>query len=244
MPDYYLLQNATLRQSQRQSQRYDLLRRRIRKALTEKYNSVIKKLFGNHRHAPAPECVEPSKEDPVGIEHPSAEWKSADRPRELSSCIASLEDRHVDSQKTRITYAGDRVSLVETSTSAYPTRHASDGSIYAGKQSSYGDSNLGGLCILCVGGRAALYPAYRRLVETSGGNFLIYRGDPREKISYLLTLLIRADAVICPIDCINHGVYFAVKRYCKRFGKPCALLKRSCLPTFRNGVAVLAAAAV
>ncbi|MGH8762551.1 MAG: DUF2325 domain-containing protein [Nitrosospira sp.] len=240
MPDYYLLQNATLRRSQRQPQR-DSLRRRIRSALKEKYNFVIKQLFGNHQHAPPPECEEPSKKAPVDIGYPGTEWKSAVRPQESSNGIASLENRHVDSQKTRITCADGRVSLVKTSTSAYPTWRASDGSISAGKQSSCGNPNLGGLCILCVGGRAALYPAYRRLVETSGGNFLIYRGDPREKISYLLTLLSRADAVICPIDCVNHGVYFAVKRHCKRFGKPCALLKRSCLPTFRKGVAVLAA---
>ncbi|SFW30452.1 DUF2325 domain-containing protein [Nitrosovibrio sp. Nv17] len=103
--------------------------------------------------------------------------------------------------------------------------------------------DLGGLCILCVGGRATLYPAYRRLIEASGGHFLIYRGDPQEKISYLPTLLTRADAIICPVDCVNHTVYFAIRRYCTRFGKPCAMLERSGLPTFRRGVEMLAAAA-
>ncbi|WP_198140853.1 DUF2325 domain-containing protein [Nitrosospira sp. NpAV] len=130
--------------------------------------------------------------------------------------------------------------LIKVKTPAVPPQHASNDE----KEPGCGRSSLAGLCILCVGGRAALYPAYRHLVETSGGRFLIYRGDLQEKISYLPTLLTRADAVICPVDCVNHAIYFAVKRYCMRFGKPCAMLERSGLPTFRKGVEVLAAAAL
>jgi hypothetical protein len=47
--------------------------------------------------------------------------------------------------------------------------------------------------------------------------------------------------IVCPIDCVNHHAFFAVKRYCKHSGKPCVLLERSGLPTFCKGIAALAA---
>jgi hypothetical protein len=103
--------------------------------------------------------------------------------------------------------------------------------------------DLAGSCVLCVDGRAALYPAYRRIVETWGGNLLIYRSSPPSGVNHLPALLSHADMVVCPVDCINHNTYFTVKRYCKRSGKPCVLLDRSGLPTFRKGVETLSALA-
>lgn len=101
--------------------------------------------------------------------------------------------------------------------------------------------DFAGRCILCVGGRAALYPEYRRLVETSGGKLLIYRNAPQGSEVHLPALLSCVDMVLCPVDCVNHQAFFAVKRYCKHTGKPCVLLDRSELPTFRKGIAALAA---
>ena len=103
--------------------------------------------------------------------------------------------------------------------------------------------DLAGSCVLCVGGRAGLYPAYRRMVEISGGNLLIYRSGLPNGADQLPALLAHADMVVCPVDCINHYTYFAVKRYCKHSGKPCVLLDRSGLPTFRKGVETLSALA-
>jgi catecholate siderophore receptor len=103
--------------------------------------------------------------------------------------------------------------------------------------------DLEGRCVLCVGGLAALYPEYRHVVETAGGKLLIYRGDQQHDSNCLPALLACADALLCPVDCVNHAAYFAAKYYCKHSGKPCALLKRSDLPTFRKGVEVLAASA-
>lgn len=94
-----------------------------------------------------------------------------------------------------------------------------------------------------MGGLAALYTEYRRVVETAGGKLLIYRGDQQHDSNCLLALLTCADGLLCPIDCVNHVAYFAAIQYCKHSGKPCALLKRSDLPTFRKGVEVLAASA-
>ena len=93
--------------------------------------------------------------------------------------------------------------------------------------------------VLCIGGRGRLYPKYRCLVESLGGNLLIYRGNQKGDTDHLPTLLTCADMVICPVDCVNHETYFAVKYFCKKSGKPCALLDRSDLPTFRKGIETL-----
>lgn len=99
---------------------------------------------------------------------------------------------------------------------------------------------LRGRSVLCVGGRAALYPEYRRAVETSGGKFLLYRGDLYDDAGHLSAMLARADVVVSPVDCVNHEAYFTAKNYCKYSGRPYALLERSDLLTFRKGLKILA----
>tara|TARA_Y100001936_G_scaffold254024_1_gene323633 strand:+ start:271 stop:825 length:555 start_codon:yes stop_codon:yes gene_type:complete len=97
-------------------------------------------------------------------------------------------------------------------------------------------------CILCIGGRGKLYPEYRCLIESLGGNLLIYRGNQKGDTDRLPNLLTCADMVICPIDCVNHETYFAVKHFCKKSGKPCALLDHCDLITFGKGIETLASA--
>ena len=94
--------------------------------------------------------------------------------------------------------------------------------------------------VLCVGGRGKLYPEYRCLIESLGGNLLIYRGNQKGDTDRLPDLLTYADMVICPVDCVNHETYFAVKHFCRKSGKPCALLDRCDLTTFGKGVEILA----
>lgn len=93
--------------------------------------------------------------------------------------------------------------------------------------------------VLCIGGRRRLYPEYRSLIESLGGNLLIYRGNQKGDSDRLPALLTCADMVICPVDCVKHETYFDVKHYCKKSGKPCALLDRSDLPTFYKGIKIL-----
>jgi hypothetical protein len=71
---------------------------------------------------------------------------------------------------------------------------------------------------------------------------LIYRGNQKGDTDRLPALLACADMVICPVDCVNHETYFAVKSYCKKSNKLCALLDRSDLPTFSKGVDTLVGA--
>ena len=105
----------------------------------------------------------------------------------------------------------------------------------------YSHTNVfAGQFILFVGGRAALYPEYRRLIALLGGSLLIYRGGLDNNINRLYTMLENADMIICPVDCVNHNDFYAVKFYCKFSGKPYTLLDRSNLVSFNKGVHTLA----
>lgn len=97
---------------------------------------------------------------------------------------------------------------------------------------------LTGKIVLCVGGRAALYAEYQKLVEIAGGHFICYRGiDP--KSDQLNKLLEQANMVICPVDCISHEDFFHVKNYCALTGKICTFLARSTLLNFQQGLKIL-----
>lgn len=81
--------------------------------------------------------------------------------------------------------------------------------------------------VLCVGGKRNLIAHYRDAVEGARGQFLYHDGGVEDGLSRLPALLGSADAVVCLSGDCSHGAVHAVKRYCKRFGKPCALLANS-----------------
>lgn len=99
---------------------------------------------------------------------------------------------------------------------------------------------LAGRSVLCVGGRAKLYPEYNQLIENSGGSLLTFHGNPNDQLSNLPLLLEQTDMVICPIDCVNHEAFLIVKYYCQCSDKPCVLLDRSEINTFCRGISALA----
>lgn len=78
--------------------------------------------------------------------------------------------------------------------------------------------------VLCVGGRPASVPAYRELVEQTGGRFLHHDGGDEDSPQRLDATLAAADLVICQTGCVSHGAYWRVKAHCKRTGKPCLFI--------------------
>lgn len=99
--------------------------------------------------------------------------------------------------------------------------------------------DFSGRCVLCVGGRTGLADHYRQMVERSNGRFMHHDGGLEDNPKRLQALLAAADAVICPADHVSHGAYYAVKRMCKQYGKPCVLLRSSGLSSFAHGLAKL-----
>jgi len=84
---------------------------------------------------------------------------------------------------------------------------------------------LGERAVLCVGGRTASVPAYRALIEGTGGRFLHHDGGAEESAARLEATLAAADLVICQTGCISHDAYWRVKDHCKRTGKRCVFVE-------------------
>jgi hypothetical protein len=159
-----------------------------------------------------------------------------------------LLERKLAEAHISVSHETDWVPLVKTdfASGIRPTARTAVGRATCNENGATLDSNfdLAAQKVLCVGGKAALYPEYRRVVEASGASLFFYRSDTRPtslaSCHALPKLLSQVDMVVCPIDCVNHEAYFTAKRYCKYYGKPYVLLDRSDIPTFRKGVATLA----
>ena len=156
-----------------------------------------------------------------------------------------LLERRLAAVGISVPYETDWVPLVKTAvpSGTRPTARAAMGRASCNEKRAIlkGNCELGARKVLCVGGRAALYPEYRRLVEASGATLFFYRSDPRPASGAGLSgLLAQADMVVCPVDCVNHEAYFTAKRYCKYSGTPYVVLDRSDISTFHKGVAKLA----
>ena len=82
-------------------------------------------------------------------------------------------------------------------------------------------ATLGDRAVLCVGGRSASVPAYRQVIERTGGRFLHHDGGEEDKVAQLDATLAAADLVICQTGCVSHDAYWRVKDHCKRTGKRC-----------------------
>lgn len=215
----------------RHLQQHTPLPDRLQKLLESKFSGILKHLFGTN------EIPLLWRELPLRKTHLV---ETGLRIKQI------LSESAFTSSEIRIPPGKDWVPLIKAATpaAASPPAHRPDRDACTEKLSSRADgSDLAGRCVLCVGGRAALYPEYRHVVETAGGSLLICRGDQQEDADRLPMLLARADALVCPVDCVDHNAYFAAKRYCRYSGKPCAVLARSDLPTFRKGVKALAASA-
>lgn len=81
--------------------------------------------------------------------------------------------------------------------------------------------------VLCVGGRTASIPVYRKVIEDRGASFTHHDGGEEDKTARLISQLQAADVVICQVGCISHDAYWRVKEHCKRTDKPCLFIEMS-----------------
>lgn len=94
--------------------------------------------------------------------------------------------------------------------------------------------------VLCVGGRPASVPVYRKLIERTGGKFLHHDGGEEHSSAQLESSLAAADLVICQTGCISHDAYWRVKSYCKRTGKQCMYVDKPSATSFAQTLVKLA----
>jgi len=96
--------------------------------------------------------------------------------------------------------------------------------------------NLCGKTVLYVGGLHKLVPHYRQLVEQHGGRFIHHDGGKEASRNLLPKMLLTADAVFCPVDCVSHDACNCVKKMCKRHQKPFILMRSSGLSSLAKGL--------
>jgi len=86
--------------------------------------------------------------------------------------------------------------------------------------------------ILYVGGRPGAVEQIRSTVEAAGGVLLRHDGGQHENPALLPGLIGGVDRVAFPVDCVSHDAALAVKRLCRRFGKPWIALRSAGLGSF------------
>lgn len=91
-------------------------------------------------------------------------------------------------------------------------------------------------CLLYVGGRAQLCRYYRMLAERNGWSFVHHDGGLEVGLGRLAAVLPRADAVICPVDCVSHGAMKRVRHFCKRAPTRLLLLRSASLSAFAEAL--------
>lgn len=99
--------------------------------------------------------------------------------------------------------------------------------------------HLRGKCVLYVGGRSGLKSQYRLLGERFGCEVLHHDGGLEQSSQHLQQLLSRADAVVCPVDCVSHEACALVKRMCKGSMKPVMFARSSGLSSLASSLAAL-----
>jgi len=102
-------------------------------------------------------------------------------------------------------------------------------------------SNLKGLNILYVGGRASQCSFFKALVEQHNGSFLYHDGGKEDSKARLANILAQADAVLCPTDCVSHDAYYRIKKHCENQAKQMIMIPHASLSSFAKGLGEIAA---
>lgn len=101
--------------------------------------------------------------------------------------------------------------------------------------------DLRGRRILCIGGRGTLADHYRDLVARCNGELVRHDGGLEDSHHRLEAMMAAADAIVCPADFVSHNAYQRAKRFCKRYAKPCILMRSSGIASFARALEQLAA---
>lgn len=96
--------------------------------------------------------------------------------------------------------------------------------------------DLCGKTVLYVGGLHKMIPHYKNLVEKNGGLFLHHDGGKEESKSRLPKMLVQADAVMCPVDCVSHDACLTVKKICKQYETPYVMMRSSGISSLIAGL--------
>ena len=96
-----------------------------------------------------------------------------------------------------------------------------------------------GLCgkaILYLGGRKGSIAQMRKVADEMNIDLLHHDGGLEQSEQLIGDLVSKCDAVVCPINCINHQACVKAKRMCKRLNKPFLPIRSSGRSTFSRAL--------
>lgn len=154
------------------------------------------------------------QEDLAALEAAVPSLRSRDElTRQVARQVERIQDLERALLRTRHELERERLRAAEVPAAEPPAGLAS-----SAQQGPVAPVVLVDRAVLCVGGRTASLPSYRRLVEDAGGRFMHHDGGEEDKLTRLDSTLDAADLVICQTGCISHNAYWRVKDHCKRTG--------------------------
>lgn len=86
--------------------------------------------------------------------------------------------------------------------------------------------------VLLVGGRPAMVPHCKEIVQNMNGKFNYHDGGREQSALTLRSLALKADIIICALDCVSHDATRCVKKICGGADQKIIMLKKSGLSTF------------
>ncbi|HOO71522.1 MAG TPA: DUF2325 domain-containing protein [Spirochaetota bacterium] len=89
-----------------------------------------------------------------------------------------------------------------------------------------------GKSVLYVGGKTAVIPHCRAIVEKNGGSFIHHDGGIEDNLPGLHNIIGKADAIFCPLDCVSHNASLKLKKLCRQHNKEFVMLRSSGLSSF------------
>lgn len=96
-----------------------------------------------------------------------------------------------------------------------------------------------GLCgkaVLYLGGRKGSIAQIRKVADEMKVDLLLHDGGLEQSEQLIGDLVNKCDAVVCPVNCINHQACAKAKRLCKRMNKPFLPIRSSGRSTFSRAL--------
>ena len=87
--------------------------------------------------------------------------------------------------------------------------------------------NLENKTVLLVGGRKKIKEYCREIVKAGNGTFIHHDGGLEDSKKKLSSTALKADIVICALDCISHSASKSMKRICRKENKNILYLKNT-----------------
>lgn len=103
------------------------------------------------------------------------------------------------------------------------------------------EAGVAGISVLYLGGLTGQMPRLRSIAESWGASLIHHDGGMEDRFQRIDDLVVGADAVLCPVDCVSHAACRHAKRLCRKFCKRFVPLRTASGAALEGALAELAA---